>query len=285
MAVCLILEHMEDVKSMERSNEAIKQSLDDIASQLGEAETPIIRELVKIRAADPANTERRSGPEERLAQSLAEVLWSSNWQPVLNGQLLASSPWINKALLESFSFTDMNTRNAMVPQAYENTFKWVFTQGAGACGFPHWLGTDNSDVFWITGKPGSGKTTLMKYIASCNQQLKRHLEGWAGGLPLVRATYYFWDAGTCPLQKSREGMIRTLLYRCLTQRPDLLPLVAPRRYAMYSLLNYTPLTPPPWEWEELSETLSRLAAESGKSLRLVLFIDGLDIDPRSSRAW
>ncbi|GAB1311859.1 hypothetical protein MFIFM68171_02069 [Madurella fahalii] len=274
--MALMISVWQDVKLVERSNETIQRKLDDIASQLGEVEKPIIQEVANIRASNPTGIENQNEPRERQVQTLAEDLWLFNWQPDLDGQGVPSSQWINRAILKSLSFTDMDNRDTMVTQAYKNTFQWVFSRGAGACGFSQWLETDSSDVFWITGKPGSGKSTLMKYITSCRQQLEKHLGEWANGLPLIWATYYFWDAGSNQLQKSREGMMRTLLYRCLEQRPDLLPLVTPRRYAMYSVLNHAHFRAPAWEWEELHKALSRLAAESSKSFRLVLFIDGLD---------
>jgi hypothetical protein len=115
----------------------------------------------------------------------------------------------------------------------------------------------------------------MRYI-SRHQQLESHLKEWANGLRAVQAAYYFWDSGSNPLQKSREGMMRTLLHQCPRQCPDLLPLVAPRRYAMYEILGHDHFTAPPWTWEELEKTLSRLAAKSGENFRIALFIDGLD---------
>ncbi|KAK1756668.1 hypothetical protein QBC47DRAFT_341333 [Echria macrotheca] len=268
-------ERLEQVRSKMMIAIMISIWLDDISRRLGEAEKHIIQEVANIRAWKLTGIENQKEAREQQAQTLADDLWSSDWQPDLKGQCLTSSQWIDTAILRSLSFADMDTRNTMVSQAYGNTYQWVFSQEAGACGFSHWLKAENSDVFWITGKAGSGKSTLMRYITR-HKQLESHLKEWANRLHVVQAAYYFWDSGSNPLQKSREGMMRTLLYQCLEQCPDLLPLVAPRRYAMYEILGHNHFTAPPWAWEELEKALSRLAAESGKYFRIALFIDGLD---------
>ena len=43
------------------------------------------------------------------------------------------------------------------------TFEWMYTKSAIA-DFPLWLRDPDASLYWITGKPGSGKSTLMKYI-------------------------------------------------------------------------------------------------------------------------
>ncbi|KAF7510814.1 hypothetical protein GJ744_005914 [Endocarpon pusillum] len=65
--------------------------------------------------------------------------------------------------------------------------------------FVDWLEQGNG-VYWINGKPGSGKSTLMNYITS-EHQTKEVLTKWADGCDLVTASFYFWKPGT-DLQKS-----------------------------------------------------------------------------------
>ncbi|KAK4446037.1 hypothetical protein QBC34DRAFT_470643 [Podospora aff. communis PSN243] len=50
--------------------------------------------------------------------------------------------------------------------AHEKTFDWVFRPGEGQnwSDFPAWLRSPNQ-LYWITGKAGSGKSTLMKFIS------------------------------------------------------------------------------------------------------------------------
>lgn len=221
---------------------------------------------------------------------LVKDVWESDWQPeaeVMNlmrprrpGGLDSK---IEDAILDSLSFPDMDDRGTMVQAAYQETFQWIFrannhavpNQGNGRANFSNWLESEDKSIYWITGKPGSGKSTLMKYIMQ-QPALERHLAKWAGPLAPLWTSYYFWDAGSNPLQKSRPGMLRTLLYHCLQKRRDLLPVILPRRCALYSILGNTYFPPPTWTWDELIGAFSTLASMSGKDFRLAMFLDGLD---------
>ena len=57
-------------------------------------------------------------------------------------------------------------------------------------------------MFWVSGKAGSGKSTLMKYLKS-DPDTESNLWAWANGPKLVTASYFFWNAGT-DMQKSQE---------------------------------------------------------------------------------
>ncbi|KAK0718055.1 hypothetical protein B0T26DRAFT_777462 [Lasiosphaeria miniovina] len=139
--------------------------------------------------------------------------------------------------------------------------------------FPDWLERPSDSTYWMTGKPSSGKSTLMKSILA-QPQLQSYLEKWAGGLPLVVVTFYAWHAGFT-LQKSFSGLKRTLLVQALHSHPRLLTIVVPRRWAVVQILRGN-TTFPLWENWEVDESFDALLSESGKSLRLVIFIDGLD---------
>lgn len=79
----------------------------------------------------------------------------------------------------------------------------------------------DSKLYWITGKPGSGKSTLMKFLYQDPETLKA-LETWAGGNELLIGAYFFWEVGKIPLLRTREGLLRTLLFQILRQQPDLI---------------------------------------------------------------
>jgi hypothetical protein len=89
----------------------------------------------------------------------------------------------------------------------------------------------DNGVFWLSGKAGAGKSTLMKYIVN---QPNTHnlLRQWAGtNSKLHTCEHYFWYAGT-PLQKSREGLLRSLLYQILQQNAGLLASSADNKYKL-----------------------------------------------------
>jgi hypothetical protein len=101
-----------------------------------------------------------------------------------------------QAILGDLYFGTINNRQESIPKEHENTFKWIFHENdqhnvaQPHSSFVHWLTTDEP-VYWISGKPGSGKSTLMKFLANDNRTRKL-LEKWAGSDKLFTAAFYFW---------------------------------------------------------------------------------------------
>ncbi len=193
-----------------------------------------------------------------------------------------------QAILNDLESADMDERSSRIDPAHVNTFRWIFEppQNTGSrpadtppwSNFVSWLEQeDASKIYWITGKPGSGKSTLMKYIADSGR-LERHLERWANGQPLRVAVFYAWNAGTDE-QHSETGLLKSLLYQYLKQMPELIPTVCPRRWDLYRIsgTGRERGTLPDWDETELRQafdTLLPLAPQ--KNQKLALLIDGLD---------
>lgn len=123
-------------------------------------------------------------------------------------------------ILASLRFEEMPARGVQVPESYAQTFDWVFESHTSP--LRSWLEGENGS-FWVSGKAGSGKSTLMKYLANDNRTLEL-LQKWANapkGCPdvdmhprLAVGSHYFWRLGF-PLQKSLTGLFRSLLYQIL----------------------------------------------------------------------
>lgn len=113
---------------------------------------------------------------------------------------------------------------------YAETFEWIFLDAfeSKQLHFRSWLEGQN-DIYWITGKPGSGKSTLMKYISKhgITHESLRH---WSGGKRLITASFFFWISGSSVLQRSQEGLLRSLLYEIFREVPGLLCRIMPNRY-------------------------------------------------------
>jgi hypothetical protein len=75
--------------------------------------------------------------------------------------------------------------------------------------FHHCLHSENG-VFYISGKPGSGKSILMKFTC-LEDKTTDELKAWAGDKVLVFARFFFWAAGT-EKQRSLEGLYRVILW-------------------------------------------------------------------------
>lgn len=226
----------------------------------------------------------QSGVNKEIYEGLVQTLWDRRWEPSSEATAVRSvdEASFRNAILQSFTFKESAFREDAIPPAYRDTFSWVYDCNpkivAGKplwSSFPAWLEKDTDQPYWITGKPGSGKSTLMKFMQK-DPRLATHLHRWTRGLPVHIANYYAWIAGS-QLQKSHEGLMRTILYKCLSWAPDLIPKVATRRWALFTALRSS-ANQPEWEDWELQDCLTSLLKEisSGQTRRLVLFIDGLD---------
>jgi hypothetical protein len=114
----------------------------------------------------------------------------------------------------------------------------------------------------------------MKYISQ-HGSLETCLREWAGGATLYTAEFYFWGPGS-KVQRSHNGLLRTLLYQILSKDSKLVEIVTPRRQLFHNVAGID-IQPPSWEWSELREGFLRLASHIRScGSRLALFIDGLD---------
>jgi hypothetical protein len=80
-----------------------------------------------------------------------------------------------------------------------------------------WLQTSDS-LFWIGGKPGSGKSTFMKTVVN-SKSVKMLLERWDPRAEII--SHFFWKIGSEP-QNSVKGLLCTLSYQILLRHKDLL---------------------------------------------------------------
>lgn len=179
-----------------------------------------------------------------------------------------------KAILDSLTFEAMFDRYHAIAEAHRTTFDWIFqpkhfplSDPRSSIAFKEWL-LSGTGVFWVSGKPGSGKSTLMRYLWDCSNT-KQYLKLWAGNTNLVTASFYFWMAGT-QLQRSQRGLLRQLLFEILREHPDLIPHVCPHRWNSTSYNSSTD-----WSLGQLRDTLNRLGGISA-STKICFFLDGLD---------
>lgn len=69
------------------------------------------------------------------------------------------------AVLKSLAFREMRSREESVKDASKGTFNWIFAKSSNYAGaewdsFLAWL-QSGQNLYWINGKVGSGKSTLM----------------------------------------------------------------------------------------------------------------------------
>ena len=191
---------------------------------------------------------------------------STNISSLANQVRLSAS---DQTLLTSLWFDYRHRRQANVESAHEKTFEWVLDPSSPGK-FENWV-RSQSGIYWIKGKAGSGKSTLMKFLLN-HPQTADLLRSWAGTKKLVTTSFFFWNAGPS-LQRSQEGLLRSLLYEILIQCPDLIRTVCTSKLEMFR-----PFVKEidPWTREELCHAIGQLKEQSGVRARFCFFIDGLD---------
>jgi hypothetical protein len=170
-------------------------------------------------------------------------------------------------ILQSLLFPRMNDRRVLIHESYPKTFSWIFE--ASASPFQTWL-EKGTGAFWVSGKAGSGKSTLMKYLVQ-SPQTDVVLRRWADGRELYVASFYFWVTGT-RMQKSQEGLLQSIIYGILSQEPALIPIVLRDRWERDTLFHHNP---EPWSLIELYAALDKIICVKPKAC-FCFFIDGLD---------
>ncbi|KUI64368.1 hypothetical protein VM1G_11179 [Cytospora mali] len=159
---------------------------------------------------------------------------------------------LEKRILEHIYYDSMFERQEAIHAAEEGTFKWLLIEedldedtssfgedeaslsvedeeledqqqdekARAKVKLLTWL-RSGSGTFHISGKAGSGKSTLMKLIAG-HEITRTELGLWTGdNRTLVRSNHYFWSTGD-KMQKSYEGLYRSILYDVLTKCPSLI---------------------------------------------------------------
>ncbi|KAF4953660.1 hypothetical protein FSARC_12345 [Fusarium sarcochroum] len=174
------------------------------------------------------------------------------------------------AIIKTLRYDSWHIRQESICEAHRKTFKWAFESKVAS-----WL--DSGDgIFWVSGKPGSGKSTLIKFIAG-HRNTKRHLAKWAQTRAVVTATHFFWAAGT-PMQKSLHGLYRSLLYDITRKLPSCIPVAFPERWAtaLHTSLDRLSDVDNPWSLTELSIALRNLAKSDELTAAVCIFVDGMD---------
>ncbi|KAI0003120.1 hypothetical protein F4779DRAFT_111214 [Xylariaceae sp. FL0662B] len=168
-----------------------------------------------------------------------------------------------RGFLQSLYFPQMYDRQKNIQKALSDTCNWLFSSTQ----YRNWINrvgiSDHHGLLWIKGKPGSGKSTLMK------EALRRAHSKYDGTLTST-AAFFFNARGTQQLEKTPLGLFRSLLHQVLQQDTRALGHLssAYQRKAVFQ----PSVT---WHQEELQEFLISVFATS-VSRPAVLFIDAMD---------
>ncbi|KAF4967772.1 hypothetical protein FSARC_4746 [Fusarium sarcochroum] len=118
-----------------------------------------------------------------------------------------------KQLLESLKFQQIHARKADIKTAYSKTCQWFL----GHPDYLDWLDPGKRQrhhgFLWIRGKPGVGKSTIMKFIYTRMKKKDQPQK--------TLTSSFFFNARGDDVEKSVSGMYRSLLLQLLEGFPDL----------------------------------------------------------------
>ena len=192
---------------------------------------------------------------------------------------------VQDMMLNSLRFPEMRDRYQEISEAHVRTFKWIFDDSHGTAkrwsNLADWL-QHGDGVYWINGKAGSGKSTLMRYIFNDPRNL-HYVRTWSGYVELDTGAFFFWNSGSTE-QRSHTGLLRSLLYEILKKKANLLPAIFPDEWTEdCSMLERSKLTGGKWELADrkwtlppLKQAFTRLTTFDIIHSNQCFFIDGLD---------
>lgn len=172
-----------------------------------------------------------------------------------------------KRLLDSLWFRELYSREERIADAHRKTFEWIFDRSGQRVGpwdnFIQWL-ENGKETYWINGKAGSGKSTLMSFLCD-DARTKHSLRIWSGSKILLMPRFYFWSDGK-HMEKSIEGLLRSLLWQIIDGMPNL------------QLDDHRHIREPTAAWTErrLRRVLAETVEQALKTHSFCFFIDGLD---------
>ena len=197
---------------------------------------------------------------------------------------------LREAILDALSYPTQDDRESQIVETHSNTYAWILNPAKHP--FAQWLvestlsaplgsagdpgsAVGNSNLYWITGHPGSGKSTLMQHIRH-SPQLPRSVKLWMPHEKVTIASFYFWESGSV-MQRSRQGLLRSILHQLLEPKTRLMSQVMPDLWAFLmhasTLERVRKLSE--WDEDELIEALRRYFALTDRPPTFMM-IDGLD---------
>ena len=165
-----------------------------------------------------------------------------------------------RSLFDSLWHHTIDTRYATIKTAHARTCEWLLKKTE----YQDWLDINkiqnHHGVLWIKGKPGSGKSTLVKFAVSNARKTRAE----------TAIISFFFNARGEDLEKSTLGMYRSLLYQILNSFPDLQSVLdCLRPNVLREGERYR------WEKDDLQNLFTAAIQNLGQR-RLMCFIDALD---------
>ncbi|KAK5304595.1 hypothetical protein LTR99_003658 [Exophiala xenobiotica] len=196
----------------------------------------------------------------KVAAAVERILASASNRTFADNDIILDEQQRRK-YLEYLKFDRIDARHATIKTAHAKTCKWLLTRPE----YRDWLdptkSIEHSGFLWIKGKPGTGKSTIMKYAFT---QTRKTMTD-------ANHISFFFNARGEQLEKTTLGMYRSLLLQLLEALPSL-----------HIVLNKTLAPQLNTAGEEISWNLEEIKAVFQAAVRglgdrkVVCFIDALD---------
>ncbi|VUC22983.1 unnamed protein product [Clonostachys rosea] len=168
-------------------------------------------------------------------------------------------------ILNSLAVPGQHSRLNDIEKRFRTTLDWVFDLPES--GFSDWL-QHGTGIFWINGKPGSGKSTIMKFLVQ-DPRTRTLLSDWKVRDPPIYVSFFFHYRGSS-MQKSFEGLLRSIIHQMLCSRPELNTIVTQFIGADDFLSSDY------WTLLRLQIVFHEILEQTAIPLHLTIFLDALD---------
>ncbi|KAI0386447.1 hypothetical protein F5Y04DRAFT_276054 [Hypomontagnella monticulosa] len=265
--------------SVEKQSQYLKLAMDQSECRAMARDEKIIAALLTLRNGDTRLVKADdsfSGEYDKTTPKSIMTLKESRRSDTAEAHIGDFSQVFDKVLSCLF-FRQIMDREETLSEAHQNTYDWIFCDPEAEekpwSPFIQWL-ERGTGCYWISGKAGSGKSTLMKYVYH-DRRTRAALRKWAGNQAnLTSASFFFWNLGT-NLQKSQDGLLRSILYDTLVQRPYLMSAIMPELLRTAANMPDSHILSEP-NHAELLRWFRKLLHHSSPSSRFFFMIDGLD---------
>jgi hypothetical protein len=137
-----------------------------------------------------------------------------------------------------------------------------------ALGFIQWARDPSAQTFWVCGKPGSGKSTLMKFLADDPRTLELLESASPATSQSKILSHFIWSAGQ-PMDATVKGLLCSLLHQVLVPEPEACEAVF-EKHPSTRMKDFVS----DWSDKELRDVFFDVLFHLSRPF--CLFIDGLD---------
>ncbi|KAF8248519.1 hypothetical protein K440DRAFT_679792, partial [Wilcoxina mikolae CBS 423.85] len=165
--------------------------------------------------------------------------------------------------LKSLKFE--NTRYHKIASHHEGSLEWLWSHDA----YLKWANSDTSHLLYLQGKPGSGKSTLTRY-------LKEHLQAREPAAKSALISSFFYSFREGESQRNHYNMLRSILYDIIDQEESFFHHMQSQYRKYQELIKQKPVGDRTTLHYECLQRVLRLIGSYITTKRVYLVIDAVD---------